>query len=431
MEEHELIELRSDEVQEILGTPPSWIVRWGTTIIGLVLISLGVLSYVIKYPDVVEGEAMISSSAPPTPIIARADGNISKLCINEKDFVKANQVLAVLQNTADYQSIISTGDMTLKIQADNFDNLLSLKPDRTLQMGDIQAEYSNFIQSLESYQFSATNQYSEVNVSQTQSQIGRLKQDKNLNLSKISNTKNRIAIANNNFKNVKDLYENHSASLRDLESARELTYQLESELKSLESQTVAKNIEIGQLESRITEIRQGTTTNNTDKLLKLKESVNTLRASIDKWKQTYLITTPIDGQVSYTTRILKEQMFVKAGEEVVVIVPKADVKNKIVGRAVISSFGSGKIKPGQKVMFHLKGFPYQEFGAIQGKVSILSIVPKEDKYLVQIDIDSLKTTAHKVIPEAQEHPATALIITEEKRFLERIFEKITGLFKRY
>ena len=53
MEEFEKIQLRSDDVQEILGTPPSWIVRWGSTFIFLGVILLGVVSYIVKYPDII------------------------------------------------------------------------------------------------------------------------------------------------------------------------------------------------------------------------------------------------------------------------------------------------------------------------------------------------------------------------------------------
>ena len=69
MEDYERIELRSEEVQEILGTPPSWLVRWGTLVIVGVLASLGVLSYVVKYPDVIMADAMITTSAPPTSVV--------------------------------------------------------------------------------------------------------------------------------------------------------------------------------------------------------------------------------------------------------------------------------------------------------------------------------------------------------------------------
>jgi multidrug efflux pump subunit AcrA (membrane-fusion protein) len=432
MEEHERIELRSDEVKEILGTPPSWLIRWGTLVIVGVLASLGVLSYVVKYPDVIMADVMITTSAPPTSVITRSDGNISKLLVVEKQEVGAGDILAIMQNTSDYQAIIQTEKVILKIQNDNFENLLDIKPDRTLQMGDIQTEYSNFIQALETYSFSATSKYSSINVSQTQEQIKRLGEDIRITGQKKDNAKQRLELAKRVADKNKVLYNNNAISLRELEASQEVILQGENELKNYESQVVSKRIEIGQLESRITEIKQGTTINNTDKLFKLKETVNNLRASIDKWKQTFLLTAPVAGRVTFSSRTWKEQMFAKVGEEILVVVPKESAANAIVGKAIIPIFGSGKVHENQRVIIRLDGYPYEEFGTIDGTVAGLSLVPKEDKQLIQIAIpgEKLVTNRKKEIPQAQQLAGKAQIVTEEKRFIERIFDKILAIFKK-
>ena len=432
MEDYERIELRSEEVQEILGTPPSWLVRWGTLVIVGVLASLGVLSYVVKYPDVIMADAMITTSAPPTSVVTRSDGNLSKLLASEKQEVKAGEILAVMQNTADYEAIAQTEKLILKIQNENFENLLDVKPDRTLQMGDIQTDYSNFIQSLETYSFSATSKYSNINVSQTQDQIKRLGEDIKITGQKKENAKQRLEMARNIVVKNQQLYAQNVISMREMEASREVVLQGESELKNFESQVVSKRIEIGQLESRITEIKQGTTINNTDKLFKLKETVNNLRASIDKWKQTFLLTAPVDGRVTFSSRSWKEQMFAKAGEEILVVVPNESATNKIVGKAMIAIFGSGKVHENQRVIIELEGYPFEEFGSIEGTVSGLSLVPKEDKYMIQIAIpgEKLITNRKKEIPQAQQLAGKARIVTEEKRFITRIFDKILAVFKK-
>jgi HlyD family secretion protein len=433
MEEHDKIELRSEEIKEILGTPPSWIVRWGITVIVSILFMFGILSYVVKYPDVIEAAVLITTSSPPTPVVARADGNLSKLLVKEKESVEANQILAVMQNTADYQAVSATDKLISNIQTSNFDNLLSVKPDRTLQMGDIQTEYSNFIQALETYTFSATNQFSQVNVSQTKEQIGRLKEEMKINSSKKDNAIQRKRVAEVVFEKSQKLYNGGSISLRELESAKEAILQLDSEIKNFDSQTVGKRVEIGQLESRITEIQQGSTLNNTDKLLRLKESVNNLRASIDKWKQTFLLTAPVSGQVTFFSRVSTEQQFVKAGEEVLMIVP-AETSSAIIGKALIAQQqGIGKIKEGQKVIIKLNNFPFEEFGSIEGSVKGISLVANEKGYMAEITIpgEKLITNRQKEIPSAQQLQGKASIITEDKRFIERISDRIFGTFKKY
>ena len=60
------IDVRNEEIQEILGTPPGWILRFGTLIFLIVIVLLIWLSYWIQYPDVVESEIIVSFNDPPS-----------------------------------------------------------------------------------------------------------------------------------------------------------------------------------------------------------------------------------------------------------------------------------------------------------------------------------------------------------------------------
>ena len=51
MKNNKDIELRSEEVQEVMGQVPAWIVRWGITLLFLVVVALLVGSCFFKYPD--------------------------------------------------------------------------------------------------------------------------------------------------------------------------------------------------------------------------------------------------------------------------------------------------------------------------------------------------------------------------------------------
>ena len=53
MPENKEIEIRSDEVQEILSAVPNWMIRWGITLIFGLIIMLVFISWFIKYPDII------------------------------------------------------------------------------------------------------------------------------------------------------------------------------------------------------------------------------------------------------------------------------------------------------------------------------------------------------------------------------------------
>jgi hypothetical protein len=57
------IELRSEEVQEIMGKVPPSILRWGTTAIVLILLLLVIGSYFFKYPEKIIGNVLITNNS--------------------------------------------------------------------------------------------------------------------------------------------------------------------------------------------------------------------------------------------------------------------------------------------------------------------------------------------------------------------------------
>ena len=48
------INLRSEEIQDILGTPPSWLTRFGSLFILLALLTIVIVSAIVEYPDVIK-----------------------------------------------------------------------------------------------------------------------------------------------------------------------------------------------------------------------------------------------------------------------------------------------------------------------------------------------------------------------------------------
>ena len=51
MAEEKEIELKTEDVNELLTSVPKWIIRWGVTMIFSIMVAALALSYFIKYPD--------------------------------------------------------------------------------------------------------------------------------------------------------------------------------------------------------------------------------------------------------------------------------------------------------------------------------------------------------------------------------------------
>ena len=73
------IELRCEEVQEILTRPPHALVRWGITVFFTVLALFFIGGCFFKYPDVVSAEITVTTEHPPVWIVARGNGKIKEV----------------------------------------------------------------------------------------------------------------------------------------------------------------------------------------------------------------------------------------------------------------------------------------------------------------------------------------------------------------
>jgi len=68
------IELRSEEVLEILTKVPHWMIRWGNVLFLVLILLLLFLSWFIKYPDIILSEAIITTQIPPQKEYAKTTG---------------------------------------------------------------------------------------------------------------------------------------------------------------------------------------------------------------------------------------------------------------------------------------------------------------------------------------------------------------------
>ncbi len=427
MEEKNYVELRSEDVQEILGTPPNWLVRWGTTIVlagfGLMILA----AWFIRYPDVVEAQVVITTAVPPVDVVARADGRIAHLLVRDKVAVKENELIAVLQSTANYEHVIEL-DMELNAwQHSNLDSLRLINPPRNLILGELQGNYADFLQQLENFQFGKENKNAAVqsNIGSINKQISQLEQSIGFEEKGLQRINDQLKTAEELYEKQKDLYQQGITSRVDFEKERIKLADLERQRDVYEDNILRKRTEIITLKKGISEVSFGQEETASNTATRLLGSLNSLRSNLDKWKQTYLITAPIPGRVSFNTGV--EKRFVREGEQILTIVPPQN--DVIVGHLSLPVEGSGKVKPGQRVIMKLDSYPYHEFGTLRGLVVEKSLVPKNNQYDILVSVpttanNNLQTSYNREIPFEQQLQGKAEIITEDKGLIARLTDQI-------
>ncbi|MCJ7934632.1 MAG: HlyD family secretion protein [Chryseobacterium sp.] len=419
------IELRSESVQDILTQPPHWMIRWGNTIIFIILLLILIMSYIIKYPEFVPAPIIVTSQNPPEKIEARTSSKIEKIFIKDHQEVKKGDVLMVMQSAANYKDVLELKKMVDSITPNKLYSF-PLSIASRFKLGELQGDYNNFAKAFQDEQlFTRLQPYAPENLAANQSiseyriRITTLKQQKSLELAKYDLTKK-------NFHRSQELFNQGVISSMELENEKIKYLQAQQNIENL-------NISISQMEegiSNLNKTKSGSAINSEkDKITYSSQTLQLfeqLRKSLKQWEQTYLVISSTHGVASFQ-QFFGENQFVKMGEAVLSILPKD--KEKLVGRMSVPTANSGKIIPGEKVLIKLDNYRFQEYGIVEGKVQNISLIPDEKgNYYVDVILPKgLKTSYNQTLTFDKELRGNAEIVTQDLRLIERFFYQIRKL----
>ncbi|MBK9337767.1 MAG: HlyD family efflux transporter periplasmic adaptor subunit [Lewinellaceae bacterium] len=424
MEEREYVELRSEEVQEILGTPPGWLIRWGTFVVFIGVTALLGVAAIISYPDVVVARITITPKAPPVDVIARTDGHIANLFVRDTFFVQEGSVLAVLQSTGRYEDIKRLEramNYWFQCIPDSLNNILPLEG---LETGELQAEYAAFVQAMDNYRFGKQDKSSSVqrSIEAIKAQANKLEQSIVADQKAMRRIQTQLASARELYQRQRDLFDAGAIARNELEKERQRLDDIERQYEAIEDNIIRKQNEITSLGRSRNDAALGEAEGEQSAAGRVRQTLSDLKSALDKWKQTYLITAPTAGRVSFNANVLFEKQYVRQDQQLLVIVPLQ--KDMMVGRLLLPIANSGKVQPKQQVIIKLDSYPYAEFGTLRGGVLSKSLTPKDDKYSVVVYLpEGLTTHYGKTLPFRQRLEGTAEIITDEKRFCGAFMSK--------
>ncbi len=432
MREEENMEIRSEEVQEILGNPPPWMVRYGTGVaIGVLALFLW-LSFFIKYPDTISGDIRISFTEPPRHLVAAQSGYIDKVLVNNGDEVKEGQTLIVFRGggTANYNHILHLQDLIRYLPNDADSTLLMFNPTDALEdpeLGELQEDFFNFLE--KKSQFARrSEQYS------TQGDVVSLEEQKRILQRQVGYYRNNQEALEQRLedkrtdKDYKEgLVRENRLPFSEVQKVEDDIKRLETELQKIEELISDKRVEISMLNTQITRAERGVSENRVTASDALKESFIQLRIRVDEWVRNHVIQSPLDGVVQITGDNISRDQFIIAEDEVMVVVPLRN--RQLLGRMELEFSGSGTVKEDQEVIVRLESYPFPEYGAVIGQVAWKSRVPdQQNKIPVQVIFpNGLVTTTGRNIDPGEELSGAAEIITNEKRFIDRIVDRTRNM----
>ena len=431
--EIEKIELLSEDVQEIMGQVPHWMVRWGITVIFSVVILIVAGSFVFKYPDVISSTVVIISENPSASIVARTSAKIDNIFVQNEKIMKRGEVLAILENSANYQHVFD-----LKNKLDEFGTFFN-SPSNSKpltfptghSLGQVQSAFSNFQRLYSEYLNFLSVDVNQKKIIAIQYQYSDYESYTYRLKNQATNQEKSMQLTRKQFLRDSTLFRGGVIAVSEYEKSEQTFLQVKNAYQGLLASIANTQMQMNQLSYQVIDLESQQMEQGQSRINSLKESFDNLHAVIADWEKVFVLVSPVDGKVAFN-RYWSKNQFVTSGETVFTIVPS--LPQRILGRAKIPVAGSGKIKVGQRVLVRLDNFPYMEFGMLEGKLLSISQVPETSQqgafYTAEISFPGgLLTNYKKTLPFQQELQGSAEIITQNLSLFDRLINPFKSAFK--
>jgi multidrug resistance efflux pump len=415
-------ELRAEEVQELLGRPPRWLLRWGNTVVFLILLCVFAGAWAIHYPDLVPAFFKLTASNAPKAVLTHSDGKIVRLLVRDGQAVLAGAPLAYLESTAQHEEVLQLAAELRAAWAvahqGNLEGLQQINLAVYHQLGELQGAYQTFEQAhihLRAYLAGGFYSQKKAILHKELSDLHGLTQQLQYQ-SKLQSQD--AALAQEEYEAQRHLAAEKVIAALDLKReeskniGRQLAYQQSA--TNLLTQTMAqraKQKEILELDKLVGEER--------DQFL---QALNTLLSETETWQAKYILRAPVSGRV-YFSGVVQENQSVGVAEKLFYVAPpSADY----VGELHVPQRNAGKVQVGQEVIIKFAGFPYTEFGTVRGRITAIADIPFKDSiFLARVTLPAgLKTTYGKSLAYKTGMTASAEVITADSRLVEKLFYQL-------
>jgi len=421
-------QILSDDVQDIVTYKPAWVIRKGNFVFLLILLLLLSLAFIIRYPDMVPASVRIAALNAPKMLTAKTEGRLEKLFVKNGDQVKKGQFLAFLQSTAKHEQVIKLQQWIAKTEpfaeAGDIGIILSNPLPVLNELGELQAAYQDFQNNMLETKALLCNGYYQKKKQAIVADIrfqNLLKQnlDSQANLQQQDFVLQKIQ-HDANEKLVKDKV------IAPLEYNREKSKLLakKESLEQMSTQLINNDVAQHDKNKELLDLQKFAD----DQKQKYRSELLKLKSSITEWEQNYIVVSPEDGKLEFSS-FLQENQLVSNGQELFFIQPAV---SRYYAEMKAGQRNFGKVQNGQKVIISLDGYPSAEFGSLYGRITYIANIPSaRDSFLIKVELpDGMRTSYDREIFFRNNLSASAEIMTDEKRLISKLFGQFKEMIKR-
>ncbi len=415
------IELRSEEVQEVMNHISPWVVRWGITVLFFILLTILIGCWIFKYPDTLAAEITLATEEPPAFVLAHATGKIDTLYVDNGNLVDAGTDLCIINNASSSKDVYWLSEHVQEWEKDGYDwqKGINILAGKQLQLGEVQPAFAAFMTSLSAYARFMKLDYYTKKVYAQEKQLSGQRTYLHLAEREYALIEKDVKLAQSMYDRDSILYARNAMVTAEFEESGSKYLQNLRAKETARMNLLQAEMQLVQHEENLLEIHKQAYDEEQTHLTDLKNAVEQLIAQLNVWEHSYLLKSPVNGKVSFV-KVWSRNQNVKSGETVFIIQPSDSLR--VLGKALLPLQGSGKVFVGQRVHIRLNNYPDQEFGYVRGEVKSISPAPTEDDmYVLEISLpNGLMTNYGRQLPVSRELKGTADIILTNRNLLERL-----------
>lgn len=418
---------RSDVVKEVLESPPAWLIRWGSTWVMIIIAMILAISWFVEYPDLVKGLMQVTGTHEASAVSAPIDGILEELYVEDGEKVEPEQIVGRLETLANPESVNELKAFLEKLERNYSRNSAYNPNDIRLpefqDLGTLQSAFQSFANKFQINKEFGNSGLVNQKITYINNDLQELS-NQLLNLyQQQENYRKDYALANEEYQNQKRLNTKGLISQNELRAAESKALAKKQTLDQTESAANTIRMQQNQKRQEILELQRSKAENGAQ----LKQEVDVLLSQIQSWERQHYLRS-LSGGSLYFHRNLQLNQPVSAGQPLFFVMPDTA---SWYGQMVVGQYNIGKVAEGQRVILKFQGYPYQEFGSMEGLVSNVSDIPVDSVYVIRVKLpEGLKTTTGKKLNIRSGMTAEGEIVTEDLRLIEKVFYEIRRYLKR-
>lgn len=411
----------SNEIDDIISKRPPFFVRWGIPIFLALLLLLITTTWFIKYPEIIQGSAVLTGDNAPKEIVPKQSGRLTALFVKNNQQVKQGDIIGWLESNAATQAVI---DLSKKLESStellgqsNATAISSMFNQRFKNLGELQIPYQAFVTAWQQYNDYLVNGFYYRRKGTLHSDIASLENIMGKTATQKNLTQQENELAKKTFEMNEILYRDKVISAEEYRQAQAALMNKQKTVPQIDVNIISQQTQIRDKQKEIDQL-------NHDIFQQQKifeQALHTLKANVDEWLRNYTIQAPVDGQVVFVLPIQQNQ-YIQQGKLLGYVNPP---DSKYYAEVRLSQNNFGKVDSGMKVQLRFDAYPYQETGFVSGTLNYISKVAIDSGFLGTVRLDKgLVTNQNKELQYKTGLKAQALIITKDMRLLERLYYNI-------